>query len=323
MVELGPLAAWIPVAIDESGIDWGDLGGIRFTEPFFHQTVERWAGGDPQPLVRTGFDALRGLDAAPSLDPSGLIFHLSRCGSTLLSRQLATHPATLVIAEPGPVNAVLMAALGEDERAQLLRLVIRALGRRRFGDERHYVLKLSSWNVRCLALFRRAFPATPAVWVQRAPAEVMASLLADPPGWLALRGAGSRDPAAFYAETLRAMLAAMDDGVTVIDYRDLPTAAWAEAAPLFGIALGDADIARMREEAQYDAKNATRLPFAARPATVLPEPIRALVARDLEPLYRAVAARRHERADEPCGVSPLGMPNAVASTTAANSTLIR
>ena len=37
--------------------------------------------------------------------------------------------------------------------------LVRALGRKRFGDERHYVLKLSSWNVHALALFRRAFPA--------------------------------------------------------------------------------------------------------------------------------------------------------------------
>ena len=42
-----------------ASIDWGDLRGVRFAEPFFDQTVERWAGRDPAPLVRTDLEALR------------------------------------------------------------------------------------------------------------------------------------------------------------------------------------------------------------------------------------------------------------------------
>ncbi|MEI9982427.1 MAG: hypothetical protein WDN69_03955 [Aliidongia sp.] len=53
----------------------------------------------------------------------------------------------------------------------MLRLLIRALGRIRAGDEARYVVKLSSWNVRLLALFRQAFPDVPWIWVHRAPAE--------------------------------------------------------------------------------------------------------------------------------------------------------
>src|SRR6185312_2160384 len=110
-MDLDELAPLVPVALslDPPAIDWGDLGGMRFSEPFFDQTIERWAGGTPPPrLLRTGFDALDALDAAPSLEPTALIFHLSRCGSTLLSRLLATLPATLVIAEPRPLNTLLM-----------------------------------------------------------------------------------------------------------------------------------------------------------------------------------------------------------------------
>ncbi len=239
------LALWTPVALSvgERGvaIDWGDLGGIRFTEPFFQQTVERWAGGDPRPLVRTGFDALGALDAAPSLDPSGLIFHLSRCGSTLLSRLLGTVPGTLVVSEPAPVNALLLAPQPDPAAAaRLLRLMVRALGRRRFGDEHRLVLKLSSWNVRRLDLFRAAFPAAPAIWLQREPAAIAASLLARPPGWLGLW----QDPAArtmfgldrapassaeFCVAALASLFAAaraIDGRVLHLDYADLPAAAW-------------------------------------------------------------------------------------------------
>ena len=98
--DLPALTRLTPVALTlgaAPSIDWSDLDGVRFSEPFFDQTIERWAGGNPPPrLVNTGLDALEALDGAPALDPALLIFHLSRCGSTLMSRLLGTRPGTLV-----------------------------------------------------------------------------------------------------------------------------------------------------------------------------------------------------------------------------------
>jgi hypothetical protein len=316
-LNLAQLARFTPVALDLAApggtVDWGDLSGLRFAEPFFDETVERWAGGPAPLLVRTDFATLEALDAAPSLDPAALIFHMSRCGSTLLSRLLAQLPDTLVVAEPQPVNTLLAdpATLTEDEAARRLRLLVRALGRRRFGDERHYVLKLSSWNIARLSLFRRAFPAARLIWVQRAPEAVMASILADPPGWSQLLGRPALaerlfalpaaelvglDAAGFCARALAALLRAADAAkeLMIVDYRELPEAAWTRVAPAIGLTPGADDIARLREEAQYDAKASERRRFSAnrsrRPA--LPEPLQAFVAERLEPLYRRLAARR-------------------------------
>ena len=36
-----------------------------------------------------------------------MIFHLSRCGSTLVSRLLGTLPGVVVVAEPAPLNTLL------------------------------------------------------------------------------------------------------------------------------------------------------------------------------------------------------------------------
>jgi len=311
------LAAWTPVAVnlEPPSIDWGDLRGLRFAEPFFQQTVERWAGGAPQPLVRTDFAALAALDAAPSLDPSALVFHLSRCGSTLVSRLLSTAPHRLVVSEPMPINTLLMARSREfDEEATVatLRALVRALGRKRFGDERHYVLKLSSWNVRFVTLFRRAFPNAPIVWVQREPAEVLASLIADPPGWAKLRfhpeeartvlgvaaGAATTDPLSFFLHALQAMLesvAAIADGrVLAVDYRALPHAIWTSVAPFIGLALDAADIARMEVEARLDSKSAVPRPFLAKRPVPLPldEDQRRMLAQKIAPLCQEIA-RRH------------------------------
>jgi hypothetical protein len=317
-VDAATLARFTPVALDLAApggtVDWGDLAGLRFAEPFFDQTVERWAGGGAPRLVRTDLAALAALDEAPSLDPSALIFHLSRCGSTLASRLLARLPGALVVAEPRPLNTLLLAdpaALDEDTAARLLRLLVRALGRRRFGDERHYVLKLSSWNLARLDLFRRAFPGVKLIWVQRSPLDVIASVLADPPSWTALRrapieaerlfGLGAADlahlnDASFCALVLASLLAvaAAAEDMMIVDYRELPDAVWTRIAPAIGLAPDAGDIARLGEEARYYAKDPGHRLFsgdrADRPA--LPEGLRAFITERMLPLYDALNARR-------------------------------
>jgi hypothetical protein len=284
MVDLADLAAWTPVALhlNPPSIDWCDLRGARFAEPFLDQTVERLVA-EGRALARTDLDALLALDSAPSLEPDGIVLHLSRCGSTLVSRLLATVPGVLVVAEPAPLNTLLQADPARIDRAariRVLRLLARALGRIRFGDERRYVLKLSSWNVRRADLLLQAFPAAKFAWVQREPAEVMASLLAEPPGWLALHArprvaehlfgippdeTAALDRVAFAARALGAMLAAAADlPGPVVDYRDLPAAVWTRVAPSFGIGLDEEAVARMQQESRFDAKRPVAVAYEHR-----------------------------------------------------------
>jgi hypothetical protein len=316
-MELVDLARWTPIGLSlappEPHIDWADLRGVRFAEPFFDQSVQRWAASPlARPLIRTGLAELAALDREPSLDPAGFIFHLSRCGSTLVSRLLSTLPGVVVASEPAPINDLLEAdpaRVHEAAQIEVLRLLIRALGRIRFGDETHYLVKLSSWNVRRLALFRHAFPAVPWIWVQRRPEAVMASILAGPPGWMQLRGEPGRvstlfgldpdlvaglDVPSFCARILAAMLEAWLEAASpaalVLDYRDLPQAVWTEAAPRFGLKLEAGDVERMADEARYDAKNPARRVFAAA-GTAIPDAIHTLAAKWVDPLYDGVADR--------------------------------
>jgi len=318
-MELADLARWTPIRFDFSGpapmVDWADLSAERFVEPFFDQTVARWATGpQARPLVRTGLDALLALDGEPSLEPAGMIFHLSRCGSTLVSRLLGTLPGVVAIAEPSPLNALLGLDSDRVDGATLVRLVrllVRALGRCRHGDERHLVLKCTSWNIRRREILAAAFPETPWVWVQRDPAHVVSSLLASPPGWL---GLGVTPPATarlfglepvavpasarveFTARALGAMLwsaATNPDRRLCIDYADLPAAIWRQVAPHFGIEIDAAAIERMTEESRFYSKDAAARAFTGdasqrRPMT---DAIRAAAERFAEPGYRALALR--------------------------------
>jgi hypothetical protein len=317
-MEIADLARWTPIRFDFSGpapaLDWADLSAERFVEPFFDQTVARWATGPhARPLVRTGLDALLALDSEPSLDPAGMIFHLSRCGSTLVSRLLGTLPGVIVLAEPAPLNGLL--GLDPDwvdgaTLVRLVRLLVRALGRCRHGDERHLVLKCTSWNIRRREILAAAFPETPWVWVQRDPAHVVASLLANPPGWLghqAVPPQASRrfglDPAAveamtrpeFTARALGAMLwsAATDPRRRLcIDHADVPAAVWQRVAPHFGLEIDSVAIERMTEQSRFYSKDPAPQPFSEagledRPVT---DAIREAAQRFAEPGYRALAS---------------------------------
>jgi hypothetical protein len=318
-MQLADLARWTPIRFDFSGpvplVDWADLTAERFIDPFFDETVARWLSGPhARPLVRTGLEALVALDSEPSLAPAGMIFHLSRCGSTLASRLLRAVPGVVVLAEPAPLNALLRLDPGlvdEATLARLVRVLVRALGRCRLGGERQLVLKCTSWNIRRRAVLAAAFPETPWIWVQREPARVLASLLAEPPGWLGLQGRPQRterlfglDASAvpamsrveFAARVLGAMLdaAATDPDLRlVIDYTDLPAAVWQRVAPHFGLEADVAVIERMIEESRFYSKDSASRVFTGdvperRLAT---DEMRAAAERFAEPSYRAVASR--------------------------------
>jgi hypothetical protein len=319
-MEVTDLARWTPIRFNFSGpsptVDWADLSAERFVEPFFDQTVARWATGPrAQPLVRTELDALLALDDEPSVDLAGMVFHLSRCGSTVVSRLLATVPGVVVIAEPSPLNAL----LGLDPQrvdgatlVQVVRMLVRALGRRRLGDETRLVLKCTSWNIRRREILTAAFPDTPWVWVQRDPAQVIASLLATPPGWLGQQAPPPQtarlfgiDPAdvstmtraEFTARALGSMLfsAAAGPGRRVcIDHAELPGAVWQRVAPHFGIEIDDAVIQRMTEQARFYSKDNDPQHFSGddprrRPVT---DEMREAARRFAEPGYRQLASHR-------------------------------
>ncbi|MEE6136237.1 hypothetical protein SKC41_07800 [Mycobacterium sp. 050128] len=321
------LADWTPIRLDFSGpapaVWWADLSGERFTDPFFDQTVARWESGPTaRPLVRTGLDELEGLDGAPSLDPAGMIFHLSRCGSTLVSRLLGTQPGIVVVAEPAPLNSLLGLDPAHVDPASLVkavRLLVRALGRRRHGDERHLVLKCTSWNIVRREVLAAAFPKTPWIWVQRDPVRVLASLLAEPPGWLAPRADLVKaaplfgiDPtlvpgmrrAEFASRALAAMLEAAADqpaGRLVVDYADLPDAVWARVAPHFGLEIGAGAIDRMAEQSRFYSKDPTPRPFARGAVEERPvsETTREIAEQFAGPGYRALDSVELTRATVP------------------------
>jgi hypothetical protein len=281
-MQVADLAVWTPVALTiappRPSIDWCDLSDLVFSEPFFSQTLIR-IGDEAQSrdLVTTELAALGQVESAVGgRDPDGFIFHVSRCGSTLVSQLAAALEGVAVLSEAEPVNTLLQldpATVDVAMQVECLRLLLRAFGRGRVGA-RKFLVKFSSWNLLYLDVLRRAFPEVPCVFVARDPAEIVPSILAGRPGWMRLRGDPERarsllgiaaetvstlDDAGFCVAVLERFFATAVNAeiprVLFVDYGALPGIVWERVLPLFGIVATESERATLAAAAQNDAKS--------------------------------------------------------------------
>jgi hypothetical protein len=322
-----PGPEWIPFRVFWSGeepyVEWTYAGERRLLDPFFESSIElllsrpfnqlfRWA--TPMRLLA---ERAR---AQPGLAPNGFIFHMSRCGSTLVSQMLAALPQDIVVSEAPPIDTVLQArhlraATTEDDQVPWLRWMMAALGVPR-NDERHFFVKLDAWHTLALPLIRRAFPDVPWVFLYRDPVEVLVSHDRQPGTQMVpsivdprLFGFDAADamsmPAAEYrarvlARICEAALQHADSGALFVDYRELPEALASRILPHFGVAFADADLAAMNKAAQRDAKT-PMLPFAPDSESKQSEAgvaIREAAETWLAALYRELEVRNR------CSVGP-------------------
>jgi hypothetical protein len=276
---------WFPVRVywhdGRAMVDWCRLGELRFEDPFFDGTVQR-ALRHPFNLalrLQTPLDVLgREENEQPGMRPAGLIFHMSRCGSTLVGRMLGALPGSLVISEASPIDHVLRARthdpqVTDEQRVLWLRRIVGALGQRWHGEEQRYFLKLDAWHTLDLPLIERAFPGVPWVFLYRDPVEVLVSH-AKQISWMMAAANGPdllgvpvpdafRIPREEYTARVLARICEAVEGHgaaprRLINYRDLPGAALDRIPAVFGLDLSDPERDAMRAAGDYDAKQPTR-----------------------------------------------------------------
>ena len=170
-----PLTASAGVDGGEATLAWRDMADIAFTDSFFENTLAR-QHRDQRRVCHTPLAALAQFNHVPV--PDAFIFHVSRCGSTLLTQLLASLPQCIVMSEPPIIDSVLRLHHDQgapDSTVALLRQVMRAMGQRRTGQEKHLVIKFDCWHIHSLELLRAAFPDTPCLFLYREPLAVLAS----------------------------------------------------------------------------------------------------------------------------------------------------
>jgi len=276
-----PPPAWLPVHVNlfapQPTVDWAYVGPTPMTAPFFEATVHDARARPLNQLIRyrmtlPDFIADAPRHAAQSLPPAGLIFHMSRCGSTLVSQMLAQSPRHIVVSEAAPIDAAVRL-----RQETLLRAMAVACGRRRSGIEQRLFIKLDTWHAMALPLFTRAFPDAPWIFLYRDPVEVLVSQAREPgpqlvrqitpPALYGLDDTEDEPDIDYAARALGRICGAAADALhsphgRAVDYRDLPDAVEQRILPHFGIAVDEAERAAMHAATRRDAKMPA-LAFAA------------------------------------------------------------
>jgi hypothetical protein len=197
-VEAASLSNWTPIGFkpgpEGTLVEWINLGDADFVEPFFFETINKHLAQPGKTaeseILTTGPEVLCQLpQRATCLEPSGFIFHASRCGSTLLANALKAPADHLVLSEPRPLNQLLSSPLRHQAPEiwrQLFMATVAALGQPRRPGQQHYFVKYSSHAIQQFPAIRGAFPQVPWLFLYRHPLEILVSALSKPTGWLRL-----------------------------------------------------------------------------------------------------------------------------------------
>ena len=273
---LPPPGPWAPIRLyNHEGaayIDWCLLGEERFVDPFYTGTLHHLLASPFRMTFRPRTPLatyVRSLEQVRLRSPDGIVFHMSRCGSTLVARSLAQLERFHVASEP-PILEDVLRRPPVDSADSELRAVVHALACDAPPSCR-YIIKADCWHMLSFDRLRRAFPNTPWVFNYRDPREVMASLIRQPAYWAVPGIPGGptfRDlpdnpwllPQGEYAARIlaqvlhKAATAIASGGGRLLHYEELPAALWGKVAAHFGLEFSIDERDQLEHAAKVDAK---------------------------------------------------------------------
>lgn len=149
------------------------------TEPFQDETISRYRQTVLLNQFITPKTSLASLDiqakAVQSIAPAGFIFHLSRCGSTLISGCLSELDTSCVFSESPVLTEILLdQTFSEAAQQQYLQQLI-DLQASVFPSRPHIVIKWNAWDIFRWNLIRTTYPQVPVIFLVRNPVEILAS----------------------------------------------------------------------------------------------------------------------------------------------------
>jgi len=178
------LSNWIPYKLIEKNsqvyFEWIYLSDLKFAEPFFDETISKCKShsynSKPFKVMTTAENLIDWAKDLFYVELKSLIFHVSRCGSTMLSQSLATSSENIMISEAPIIDEILRNNnLALNQKAALLKAVIAFLGQKRFSNQRHLIIKLDAWHIFNADFLRSVFSNIPFALLYRNPVEVLKS----------------------------------------------------------------------------------------------------------------------------------------------------
>lgn len=275
--DLPSMLGWYPVAIDVAteNVCWRYLGEARFLESFFLDTLNQQSREQRQ-VCHTPIESLpEQLACMPQVTPTAFIFHVSRCGSTLLTQMLASLPQCIVMSEPPVIDAFFRYCHDQAEAENAIpvfQALIAALGQRRRDEETHFFIKFDSWHLPWLPFVRKAYPAIPIIFLYREPQAVLASHQRQRgpqmiPGLLntsRLKPDVSGFPAADFDAYAASMLHCMycaglehaeAEDLLLLNYQQLPDVVWSDLLSLFQLDCDEQFLMKLKQRSGLHSKH--------------------------------------------------------------------
>ncbi|MDB5278946.1 MAG: sulfotransferase family protein [Ferruginibacter sp.] len=179
---------WLPWKLlndtTEPACNWLYTGDKSFTEPFFDDTISicRRMENNCKSFKPVSSLSLMSewANAADALSPTAIIFHVSRCGSTLLSQLLSLDENNLALSEVPFFDDILRLPFKNKTynnlmAARFLKAAVTLYGRKKTGNEKHLFIKTDSWHIHFYESLRSLYPVVPFIFLYRNPWEVVLS----------------------------------------------------------------------------------------------------------------------------------------------------
>ncbi|RYY48254.1 MAG: hypothetical protein EOO06_10725 [Chitinophagaceae bacterium] len=168
---------------DPTLCEWIINNDQPFHEPFFDETISRLRYLDVNQRkfkMVAHIDLLRNLCTGEERPPTAIIFHVSRCGSTLFSQVLNLRPEHLVLAEVPFFDQLLRLhykglAYAPSSCSNLFNAALQLYIQNNATKANEVFIKADSWHLHFYPEIRRLFPETPFILLYRHPTEVLRS----------------------------------------------------------------------------------------------------------------------------------------------------
>lgn len=181
----------ISVSFPTRRVEFLDLCGSDYTEPFFSDTIKKVRACNDNVLnFEASFEDFLRAGNRTLTQPRGFVFHVGRCGSTLLANMLQTSCEYTVLKEPDILShllAVQLTATDSSLQIETEHLIEAAL--RTFAaiqPKKGLIVKTAAWNIRLANLLLTLAPDANAIFLYRNPVETVTSLMYQRPAWFEL-----------------------------------------------------------------------------------------------------------------------------------------
>ncbi len=180
------LKNWIPIKLlEEPNNDlcrWLYVGKEKFSAPFFDETISACKSLPENSHLKRSISSVGLLPTwakgVESISPTAFIFHISRCGSTLVSQLLDVPKNHLTLSEVPFFDELLRHGLKNncmDSSLEQLKASIAFYASKRDETYQKLFVKTDSWHIHFYNELRTLYPNTPFFFLYRKPDEVLFS----------------------------------------------------------------------------------------------------------------------------------------------------